>query len=958
MGQEAAPRWKLRYLVRSIEHRYRNAGLASEWGEEREPIIWAVRYLAGELRLRYTAKSCIAVAGSRFVLKLTIPGRPEEAVVKVCRPIERAAKLVAKESKSVRGLSHQNIIRIIEAGVVPKLKGATQFDLPFTVEEYVPGGKNLDDWIEERAGGLSSDEGRLALLKRVRAVALQLFDGVDYLHNHGVFHCDIKPENILVTSVDSKPTSRDLVKVIDFGYAHRLIPGVVRRSESRSRTIAFTWKYAWPRLRRYVQSMASPNAVISVRMSDFSYSRIDLYALGRTIEDLVVRIRHPLSVTGGTSDVHAPVPRSGASLELEYLERYLLLVAGRLKGTDSYTDEEFRGLIALYPEDIVSKIEYADDETALQEASEDLLRSEHNSLADYAPEWDPGLGDRVRVGNVDVPLTPRLRSVINHPAFSRLARVTQLGLANYVYPGARHSRLEHSLGTYAWACRYLQSLWAQQRDPFFRCVTHQDAAVAVSLASLLHDLGQYPHAHDIEDALPGLRPHSDLAQDLYRRSWRIGGVAIDSLHDVIAKNWSHDVAREVGGFLTEPPASQSQGQTREAILWGILSGTIDADKLDYVQRDSINLGIAYGGSVEAERLILSLRPVIRRDTPQQRGAISLGVSAKGVLPAHSLVVAREQMFERVYWHKTVRAFKAMLASALRRRGQAVGRVQSAIDKVLVDCESGDRHVAGISFPESMHLSESDIDMIHRLRMVVEGDRPAEYLIDQILRRRPYRPFLDLGLSEWQNPTDRALVLGAIEPLRHIITISPEHPEILERARDYFQELLFAREFIRERDPFPAPTDHDASRSVAVLLDIPRERLAQSTLFVISDDPRREEADVLPALGTEREVDLGVLSGEAAAAWVRSIVPRVYLNSNFRAEPTKPSVLVDLLRQATEMARRSLRAPSGLQARAPVLRVPRSSSGRSRLRRAVQPGSLPHPGVPRPKSAPNRLGRSG
>src|SRR5208282_140176 len=103
-----------------------------------------------------------------------------------------------------------------------------------------------------------------------------------------------------------------------------------------------------------------------------------------------------------------------------------------------------------------------------------------------------------------------------------LARVSQLGLVSYVYPAARHTRLDHSLGTYSYACRYLQHLWGQREEPLFRCLMTSDHVIAASLWALFHDLGQYPHCHDIEDAVPSLKRHSDRALEIYRTRTRVG----------------------------------------------------------------------------------------------------------------------------------------------------------------------------------------------------------------------------------------------------------------------------------------------------------------------------------------------------------------------------------------------------------------------------------------------------
>jgi HD superfamily phosphohydrolase len=899
MPSAPSPEWDIEALLATVEREYHDSGLGDSWPSEKVDVERALRYIGGKIGVTYAADKCKAVAGSRIVIRVEPRVTGPAVALKICRPFEDAAKMVTEEFEIVRQLpAHPNIILILEKFEVPPTPdGRFRFPLPVTLEEYVDG-PNLEKWVNREVGGANTAKELLDVAKRLRPIFQQLLEGIRFLHSCHVFHSDVKPENVLVGQAS--------VKLVDFGYSFRLVPGHPPRHGGTQTRVGFTWRYAWPRLRERMVSMTSPNAVIAMQEPDFSFAFADRYAVGRTIEDLTEQLlqkRDKLEERAGRS---VGTLKSGFSEDLDYYARYILLVAGRLKGKDSFSDREFPGMITDYPEEVVEAIQYPSLVTSFTVAREDLAKLSIDTLAQLEPEWNLSLDDQIRVGHVNAPFTPRIRALVNHPALTRLAAVSQLGLVAYVYPGARHSRLEHSLGTYSWAARYLESLWAQKGDPLFRCVTDPADIVAASLGALFHDLGQFPHGHDIEDALPGLEGHASRAPTLYHLKFRSPDGEVPSLESVVRAHWGDDVAERVPEFLG---AAKSWPPTL-SVLWGCISGTIDADKMDFIQRDSTNLGIAYGGGVEADRLILSLRPVVRgprrresRGTralfrgpplPEQTEA-SLGVSSKGILPAHSLVVAREHLFERVYWHRAVRAFKAMLASALRRGLTDLSEVEAIVSDAIQQPASLYSWIPTDCFPESLHLAPSDAAMLYKLRSVVK-DKAAAYLIEMILRRRPYRPLLDLGPADWSSESDRAMILRAIQPLRSLLSVSPDRFDSIEVARSRLQRSL--REGNHLHPSATRKADADLAGEVAILIDIPPERQSQSMLFVSGS-----------GIESDREIDLGILTGGTEHGWLRSAVPRIYVHPDFEAPGISAPALVQLMRRATvDIGRQKAQAP--------------------------------------------------
>lgn len=241
----------------------------------------------------------------------------------------------------------------------------------------------------------------------------------------------------------------------------------------------------------------------------------------------------------------------------------------------------------------------------------------------------------------DVPITDRVRRMIDTAAFRRLARISQLGLVSQVYPAAHHTRFEHSLGTYRLSLLYLNQLLHVER--FADCVSVRDAELFV-LATLVHDIGHWPFCHLIEDlCLPDLPAHENLAA---------GFLQTDEITELLQRDWNVTAA-ELMRLLAGPRESQS-----EQLLGSLLSGPIDVDKMDYLSRDSLHAGVPYGRHFDRQRLIGSLCV--------NEAGNGLAITDKGRTAAEMMVFARYVMFSEVYWHHAVRSATAMFQRSFYR----------------------------------------------------------------------------------------------------------------------------------------------------------------------------------------------------------------------------------------------------------------------------------------------------
>ncbi len=217
----------------------------------------------------------------------------------------------------------------------------------------------------------------------------------------------------------------------------------------------------------------------------------------------------------------------------------------------------------------------------------------------------------------------------------RLRYIRQLGHAFLVYPGATHSRFEHALGAYHLARRALATL--EERGDL--AAIPEEEQLAVRLAALLHDIGHYPFSHALEEA--GFPSHEAIG---VRR---------------LGEGELGDLLRGIGGdaFIARI-AGMIQGSGASP-LGGLVSGSLDLDKIDYLSRDARQCGVPYG-TVDVDRLLASLCVVAGADGNE------VGVHEKGVSALESLLFAKYQMYRNVYWHHAVRSATCMFKRVVRR----------------------------------------------------------------------------------------------------------------------------------------------------------------------------------------------------------------------------------------------------------------------------------------------------
>ena len=266
-------------------------------------------------------------------------------------------------------------------------------------------------------------------------------------------------------------------------------------------------------------------------------------------------------------------------------------------------------------------------------------------------------------------LDPIAASVIDTAPFQRLRYIRQLGLAHLVYPGATHARFDHALGVYHLSVRALRIL---RSGPSVPSEVWADAEL-IPYAALLHDIGHYAFSHALEELEPD----------------RIGGH-----HEEMSAFFfgSPELKSALAPLGEEAPAEIARiirGEGRSA-LRGLVNGSLDLDKMEYLRRDARFCGVPYG-EVDVERLLQAL--VLLRDP--ETGRWEVGVRAKALSTLESLLFAKYQMFRNVYWHHAVRA-----ATGLYKR-----IVETAVESGVIT----PRELVGLADQELVHKLQRSTD---------------------------------------------------------------------------------------------------------------------------------------------------------------------------------------------------------------------------------------------------------
>ncbi len=523
----------------------------------------------------------------------------------------------AEEIKILSGLTHKNVVKIIDAAST-ELGGQRRY----FVMEYVDGG-TLDEVCTE----VSDPVIILQLLHDV-------FEGLSYIHARRILHHDIKPKNIVVQRDVERGAFE--AKLSDLGVAKVLLPwsgGQPELFKTRA-DLTYVWgsetylpRYMWP-------IVNSGEPIARAELQRFM-PHVDLFCAGATIVEL-------LSVR--------PIKRAVAD------EYGAMLKDPRPELKRAFGNDRWEYLCDFVRQLLVDTPEMG--YRTANDAQQALLRIEpRRAMAIRVPELTTvGSEHRIAVGERVARFTDRAFEVINHPCFQRLRNLNQLNFLELIYPGARHTRMAHSLEAYDVAKRVVEHLLG---DRHFRLIATAEDINLFLLSALVHDIGHYPLAHAIEDLRDGPLATTILADFEMANSFLNRSFKGSTLAAVIARDWQIDAAR-IAALLSKSPEAHAKLTPIENLLRLLLDGAIDVDKIAYLVYDSRNTGVSYGLGIDVDALISGLAVMPIDGVPQ------LVLTHKSVSPAEAMIAARYHMFARVYWHHANRAIMAMIRYVVER----------------------------------------------------------------------------------------------------------------------------------------------------------------------------------------------------------------------------------------------------------------------------------------------------
>ena len=218
-----------------------------------------------------------------------------------------------------------------------------------------------------------------------------------------------------------------------------------------------------------------------------------------------------------------------------------------------------------------------------------------------------------------------LYDLIEHPYFQRLRRIKQLGLTNFVYPGANHSRLQHAMGALHLMGLAIEVIRSKGHE-----IAHEEAE-AVKQAILLHDIGHGPFSHTLEHT-----------------------VIQNVQHEYISLLLMEQLNEEFNGRL-DLAIKIFKNQYEKKFLHQLVSSQLDMDRLDYLKRDSFFTGVTEG-VIGSDRIIKMLNVVNDK----------LVIDSKGIYSIEKFLIARRLMYWQVYLHKTVVSAEKLLVNTLKR----------------------------------------------------------------------------------------------------------------------------------------------------------------------------------------------------------------------------------------------------------------------------------------------------
>ena len=589
----------------------------------------------------------------------------------------------------------------------------------------------------------------------------QIADALSYMHNEGnCVHLDIKPTNILI--IGNKAV------LSDFGSAIYMDT----KDSSLIEIGPFTREYCHKDLLKEMEGVTNGRVK---RMEKYNITqKFDIYALGKSILEILKLIYDNYSEFVSDS----------------YLFSYLHLSACRmLDGENLHVTRNGDGAIILdnkfFTEEWhgMDKSEFGPIKYKTSKPiSEDFKKAKVKiPYPEKIPELDLFYKKRITDDfEIIIPFSERVKKIVEDPYFRRLESVSQLGMVNTIFPSVTHNRFEHSIGVFGITCSYIMQLYNDPYNPLFKQMVNDRDIKNLMLASLLHDIGHYPLSHEICEALQAKQTekirHERLSAEIIKKSNSLTSILLLPDND---GGWGLeksdlDTISLLIKFSKNPNQNEADFKTR--MLSSILDGFIDADKLDYYRRDSLNAYLKYGAGVDVERLISNLTIDMKRNETRQRIDFLLSIYEKGETAVESLVFTRYLLYKTMYWHHTARSIRAMLSVILNEITKNNSRLEAFV-KEIEELQVNNSNY--LTIKNLFDIIRKYLEMKGKKTPPTDSSRGIE-MLDMIERRNYYKRLITLHQSEDATLIENLIKNRGLNSL--LIIVSRLQSTILEDIR--------------------------------------------------------------------------------------------------------------------------------------------------------------------------------
>lgn len=503
--------------------------------------------------------------------------------------------------------------------------------------------------------------------------------------------------------------------------------------------------------------------------------------------------------------------------------------------------------------------------------------SRGHSWNEIIPELDPWQPDVINTGvETPAPMTKRVAAIFNHPSVRRLKGELQLGMAKEVYPGATHNRWSHTLGVFASTVAYYKALLSDPDIPTLRVLLEPEDILHAFVAAILHDLGQVALAHDFEAACSEVFRHEAVITRLIdEKYW-----GERTLRKVISEYWPSVIIGRVLTILQRtspienpiPNAKQHCGKMIDGVAADIINGPIDADKFDYLLRDSIACGVPYGYGIDRNRFLKALSVDVKETSEGCRFA--LAYRAKGSAAIESLLLARYQMYGAVYWHHTYRSLQAMLTYAIAETFKGFVNNQVKIPGGFVTKKNVKellyhRVVCGKTWHECKEIigakylpnrlledtpsslaNERSIDFIWCF-----ADDRIRKLIECIAEREKYKRVFEIKIGDLGEHGDYSAICAALAPDKQVLLANEMENRFMDAVYKGIVDKASPEETLTESEVKKRYEKLALKELPHVVVDFPLRGIPQERNFPneISDPARKYLAETLERSSTHRNV---------------------------------------------------------------------------------------------------------